>query len=93
MTEKENAIYEFEKMATWSDKYTAEELQAINYARKMLHSFTPQPKIGHWVRVDENTLRCSACAVIHMIAQYPSGKIGWCPNCGAKMIKPQESEE
>ena len=30
MTEKENAIYEFEKMATWSDKYTKEELQAIN---------------------------------------------------------------
>lgn len=92
MTEKENAIYEFEKMATWSDKYTAEELQAINYARKMLH-FTPQPKIGHWVRVDETKLRCSECGVTHFIAQYPSGKIGWCPNCGAKMIEPQEREE
>lgn len=53
---------------------------------------TPQPKTGHWIRVDENKLRCSECEVTHFIAQYPSGKIGWCPNCGAKMIEPQESE-
>lgn len=53
---------------------------------------TPQPKTGHWIRVDENKLRCSECEVVHLIAQYPSGKIGWCPNCGAKMIEPQESE-
>ncbi len=37
MTEKENAIYEFEKMATWCDGYTDDQLQAINYVRGLLH--------------------------------------------------------
>ena len=46
-------------------------------------------KIGHWIRVDKDKLRCSECEVIHLIAQYPNGKIDWCPNCGAKM----EAEE
>ena len=51
-----------------------------------------EPKIGHWIRVDKNKLRCSACEVIHLIAQYPNGKIAWCPNCGAKMVEAHESE-
>lgn len=51
---------------------------------------TPQkPKTGHWIRVDKDKLKCSKCDVIHFIAQYPQGKIVWCPNCGAIM----ESEE
>ena len=48
-----------------------------------------EPKTGHWIRVDKDKLRCSKCDVIHFIAQYPQGKIVWCPNCGAK----NESEE
>lgn len=38
---------------------------------------------GHWIRVDKDKLRCSECDVIHFIAQYPQGKIAWCPNCGS----------
>lgn len=53
-------------------------------------SVTPQPKMGRWIRVGKDKLRCSGCEVIHLIAQYPNGKIGWCPNCGCKM---QEVEE
>ena len=55
-----------------------------------LPSVTPQPKMGHWIRVDKDKLRCSECEVIHLIAQYPNGKVDWCPNCGAKM---QEVED
>lgn len=50
-----------------------------------LPSVTPQPKTGRWIRIDKDKLRCSECEVIHLIAQYPNGKIDWCPNCGAKM--------
>lgn len=53
---------------------------------------TPQPKTGHWIRVDKTKVKCSECEITHMIAQYPNGKIAWCPNCGAKMIEPHESE-
>lgn len=44
-----------------------------------------EPKMGRWIRVDKDKLKCSECEVIHLIAQYPNGKISWCPNCGAKM--------
>lgn len=51
---------------------------------------TPQSRKGHWIRVDKDKLRCSECDVIHFIAQYPQGKIAWCPNCGADMRKVEE---
>jgi hypothetical protein len=55
----------------------------FNYIEN-LPPVTPQPKTGHWIRVDKDKLRCSKCDVIHFIAQYPPGKITWCPNCGSK---------
>lgn len=48
-------------------------------------SVTPQQKMGRWIRVDSEKVRCSECDVIHLIAQYPLAKIDWCPNCGTKM--------
>lgn len=45
-----------------------------------------QQKIGHWIRVDKDKLKCSKCEVVHFIAQYPqSAKINYCPNCGVRM--------
>jgi ribosomal protein S27E len=56
-----------------------------------LPSVTPQPKMGRWIRVDKDKLKCSECEVIHYIAQYPqSANINYCPNCGTKMVEPQE---
>lgn len=55
----------------------------------LLEKLEQEPRKGHWIRVDKDKLKCSKCDVIHFIAQYPQGKIAWCPNCGAKM----ESEE
>lgn len=52
-----------------------------------------EPKTGHWIRVDKTKVKCSECEITHFIAQYPNGKIDWCPNCGAKMIKLPESED
>lgn len=50
-----------------------------------LPSVTPQePNTGHWIRVDKDKLVCSECGVTHFIAQYPQGKIAWCPNCGSR---------
>ena len=98
MTEKENAIYEFEKMATWSDKYMTEELHAINYARKMLHSVTPQPKIGHWITENmfdgDVAYRCSNCKELFWIecGTPKDNKYNFCPKCGERLIEPHESE-
>lgn len=66
-----------------------------------LPSVKPQ-KIGHWIRVASGSFIdkyvCSECK------KTPSKRLinnitwGWdftnyCPNCGAKMVEPQESEE
>lgn len=51
-----------------------------------------QPKMGRWIRVDKDKLKCSECEVVHFIVQYPqSAKINYCPNCGQP--KMQEVEE
>jgi rubrerythrin len=62
---------------------------------KALPSVTPQPKIGRWIAdVDRwgdivttvNGYRCSECNA------FNTDKDNFCPNCGAKMLEPQESE-
>ena len=55
-----------------------------------------EPKTGHWIEVTNSRggHECDAC---HDYA--PSFQSGneylspFCPNCGAKMVEPQESEE
>ena len=58
-----------------------------------LPSVTPRQKTGHWIRVDKDKCKCDQCEVVSFIAMYPNGDINYCPNCGAKMVGPQESEE
>lgn len=64
-----------------------------------------QPKIGHWIFCEgikgkDNVEKCSCCqshwkeAVIYRkdTQEYLRTRLLYCPNCGAKMIEPQESE-
>lgn len=47
------------------------------------------PKTGHWIDRQEGRwiyAKCSECGTIH------DTQTNYCPNCGAKMIEPQESE-
>lgn len=60
---------------------------------KELPPVTPQPRKGHWT-CDRANVRCSNCGRGYKdfygkarIADY-----NYCPNCGAKMVEPQESE-
>ena len=57
----------------------------------LLPPVTPQPKTGHWIRVDKDKCKCDQCEVISFIAMYPNGDKNYCPNCGTKMQA--ESEE
>jgi hypothetical protein len=54
---------------------------------------TPQPKTSHWISLDdfrgkynENGFMCSECN------KHSDYEENFCPNCGAKMVEPQESE-
>ena len=61
-----------------------------------LPSVQPKPKTGHWIKVT-NGRGGHECDLCHEYApSYQSGEehlTNYCPNCGAKMIEPQESEE
>lgn len=66
-----------------------------------LPSVIPQSKTGHWewVRYDSNpnigNWHCSECNMIvcgAITAANPVYAYNYCPNCGAKMVEPQESE-
>ena len=51
----------------------------------------PKIKIGHWIHLKHNKGKCSECHDVVLIAQM-YGNANYCPNCGAKMIEPQESK-
>jgi Zn finger protein HypA/HybF involved in hydrogenase expression len=70
----------------------AEALDAIENKEK-LPTVTPQQKSGKWIRIDKDKCKCDQCEVISFIAMYPNGDANYCPNCGAKMVEPQESED
>jgi len=53
-----------------------------------------EPKTGHWIDMTSGYAfndKCSECGYIVHIQFINEYK--YCPNCGAKMFEPQESEE
>lgn len=81
------------------------KLELFDRLDRDLPSVTPQPKIGNWITHEEkfNALgmavkggvKCSECGytthnTLHMELGCP---FKFCPNCGAKMIDLQESED
>ena len=76
------------------NEYTPEEeLEFINLeldGLKHLPPVTPQePKTGHWNDIPKYTdiaWQCSECE------HFTTLKHSYCPNCGCRMIEPQESE-
>ena len=50
-----------------------------------------EPKTGHWIRMKAyEKWGCSEC---NTVFRFNFKEHNYCPNCGAKMVKPQESED
>lgn len=47
-----------------------------------------EPKSGKWKFVCQHWRKCSECGYSHKFAE----DWNYCPNCGARMVEPQESE-
>lgn len=69
---------------------TLKEKEFYDMAIKALEQ---EPRKGHWIDCD-NSEDYSAdgydCSVCGVNAEYATS---YCPNCGARMVEPQESEE
>lgn len=57
-----------------------------------------EPKTGHWIDDgfyaeghSHKAFHCSKCG--HNVLGFKEDLSNYCPNCGARMIEPQESEE
>ena len=97
---KEEAIKMLKSKIDGHTDTSYEWAETVRMAIKALE----QPKTGHleWVQYDCNpkigNLHCSECRSIVVECVYKSEKGGiplykYCPQCGAKMIESQESEE
>ena len=71
---------------------------AIKTVKEMLRelpSVNPQPKTGYWIVHEKPNgiryLECSCCNIWYLNEHLLRNS--YCPNCGAKMVEPQESEE
>ena len=65
-----------------------------------LPSVTPQPKIGHWIKTPKAVMGegymwyCDKCEYqVYQDSSRPYPSERYCPNCGCRMVEPQESED
>lgn len=60
-----------------------------------------EPKTGHWIkygipRCGEQHYKCTSCGYYINFGQWGefySKEFKYCPNCGCRMVEPEESEE
>jgi len=87
-----------------ADEFNTRDLMLLN-AEQFIHLLPPvrpqEPKTGHWIEDtngtytdNHDTWECSECghAQILLEGTPKDNDYNYCPNCGAKMIEPQESE-
>ena len=77
----------------WGENFSGDSaMQESIDAIRVLPSVTLQaPNTGHWT--DDGYCSCCNKQTLPLdISGYASGYDSFCPNCGAKMVEPQESE-
>lgn len=70
--------------------------QGVKFANAVnnLPSVTSQPKTGHWIEHKHNGIEhieCSECLTWFLRSHLLRNS--YCPNCGKKMVQPQERED
>lgn len=93
---REEAIEQLYNILFNNYRSAEKDKEALNMAIQALEQ---EPKTGHWITIShgfpaEPTSVCSECGFDRDFYIRTRGfdKIKYCPNCGCRMIEPQESE-
>ena len=93
---RREAVDELSKALVHTTRDKADFLCNFWEGLSKLPSVTPQMKTGHWIKVT-NDRGGHECDVCHDYApSYRSSDehlTKYCPNCGCRMVEPQESEK
>ena len=85
---REESIKELRDMKTdpWTDN---RQMEALSMGIKALGQ---EPKTGHWIRQTDDYhdyYECEYCGIAVGLDDIKN----FCPNCGCRMVEPQESED
>jgi hypothetical protein len=93
---RKEALKTINKMDIPEDMSVFEIKSHIGVEIGTLPPVQPKPKTGHWIipkgdvkPFGDDTIQCDMCGFFTDV----DCNYNFCPNCGAKMVKPQESEE
>jgi len=65
-------------------------LKQVIHDVEIMPSVQPKPKTGRWIDFKYPLFICSECKAVR---ENESFLENYCPNCGCRMVEPQESEE
>ena len=84
------AIKALEQEPTIGQLFSCEEVEEL--LKKIWKQVEQEPKTGHWIEEYIGCMYdvCSECGQKVTTGHF---KYNFCPHCGARMVKPQESEE
>lgn len=90
------------KLAYGTANFTRDSYTACEWFETVEKALEQEPKTGHWVcwyetneykKYTEHIPHCKCSECNKEYDSHSAQFIKYCPNCGAKMVKPQESEE
>jgi predicted RNA-binding Zn-ribbon protein involved in translation (DUF1610 family) len=79
---------------SWNDNFSEEALEDFQQIQKDLPYLTCQSigmALAKLEMLENKAVKCDRCGAVFEIASE-NGEANYCPNCGAKMVEPQESE-
>ena len=78
-----------------ANEHSKEAYYEIKNMIKTISPVTPSKPKGHWIETEYHRWRCSVCREKGMSEwdNIHADRTNFCPDCGAEMVEPQESEE